>query len=46
MLDGDVMDMVEVKLVSFNFQYVYIYSVSWGLDDDGKIVDGLVFFIW
>lgn len=40
MLDGIVIDVIEVSLIGFNFGYVDIYSVSWGLNDDGKIVEG------
>lgn len=42
MLDGDVIDVVEVLFFSFNLQYIDLYSLSWGFDDDGRIVDGLV----
>ncbi|CAG0891106.1 unnamed protein product, partial [Darwinula stevensoni] len=40
MLDGDVTDAVEAQSLSLNRQYIDIYSVSWGPDDDGKTVDG------
>lgn len=40
MLDGDVIDVVEAKFLGIRFNYIDIYSVSWGSDDDGKIVDG------
>lgn len=40
MLDGDVTDAVEARSLSYNSQYIDIYSASWGPDDDGKTVDG------
>lgn len=40
MLDGDVTDAVEAQSLSLNRQYIDIYSVSWGPDDDGQTVDG------
>lgn len=33
MLDGDVTDLVEAKALSFNRDYIDIYSASWGPDD-------------
>lgn len=42
MLDGDVIDLVEVQFFSFRNNYIDIYSVFWGSDDDGRIVDGFV----
>lgn len=40
MLDGSVNDVVEAKALSFNPQYIDIYSASWGPEDDGKTFDG------
>lgn len=40
MLDGDVTDAIEARSLSYNSQYIDIYSASWGPDDDGKTVDG------
>jgi hypothetical protein len=40
MLDGEVTDLVEATALSFNRDYIDIYSASWGPDDDGKTVDG------
>jgi proprotein convertase subtilisin/kexin type 5 len=40
MLDGTVTDQVEARALSFNIQYIDIYSASWGPEDDGKTVDG------
>lgn len=37
MLDGLVIDEVEVKVLGFNCDYIDIFSVFWGLKDDGKI---------
>lgn len=45
MLDGDVFDVVEVVFLSFNRIYIDIYSVFWGLDDDGRVVDGSGFLV-
>lgn len=45
MLDGDVIDVIEVWLLGFNKDFIDIYSSSWGLDDDGRIVDGLGFMV-
>ena len=33
-------DEVEAAALSFNNQYIDIYSASWGPPDDGKTVDG------
>ena len=40
MLDGDVTDFVEATALSYNRDYIDIYSASWGPDDDGQTVDG------
>ena len=40
MLDGEVTDLVEATALSYNRDYIDIYSASWGPDDDGKTVDG------
>ena len=37
---GEVTDLVEASALSFNRDYIDIYSASWGPDDDGKTVDG------
>ena len=34
------MSVDEAKALSFNTQYVDIYTSSWGPDDDGKLVEG------
>ena len=40
MLDGDITDAVESISLSYNPQYIDIYSCSWGPDDDGRTVEG------
>lgn len=40
MLDGRVTDSIEARSVGFNNNYVEIYSVSWGPDDNGHTIDG------
>jgi len=40
MLDGIVTDLLEAEAVTYNNQYVDIYSASWGPTDDGKTVEG------
>lgn len=45
MLDGDVIDVIEVWSLSLERDYIDIYSSSWGLDDDGSIVDGFGFMV-
>ncbi|EDQ92387.1 uncharacterized protein MONBRDRAFT_30798 [Monosiga brevicollis MX1] len=40
MLDGPVLDSVEGASLSFNPQYVDIYSASWGPSDDGRTMEG------
>ena len=40
MLDGKVTDRVEAKSLSYNRDYIDIYSSSWGPEDDGKTVEG------
>lgn len=40
MLDGDVTDQVESRALGFRRDYIDIYSISWGPDDDGVTVDG------
>jgi len=39
MLDGPVTDLLEAEAISFNRQYVDIYSASWGPPDDGKTME-------
>lgn len=45
MLDGWVIDYFEVFVIVFNYIYVDVYSVFWGLNDDGKIVEGFGFLV-
>ena len=40
MLDGHVTDSIEAHSLSFNVNYIDIYSASWGPDDFGKDLDG------
>lgn len=40
MLDGAVTDLLEAEAVTYNNQYVDIYSASWGPTDDGKTMEG------
>lgn len=40
MLDGPVTDLLEAEAVTYNNQYVDIYSASWGPTDDGKTMEG------
>jgi hypothetical protein len=40
MLDGPVTDVLEAEAVTYNNQYVDIYSASWGPTDDGKTMEG------
>lgn len=40
MLDGEVTDAIEARSLKFRSNYIDIYSVSWGPEDDGKTVDG------
>lgn len=39
-LDGQILDVLEAKAISFNRDYIDIYSASWGPDDNGRTVDG------
>ena len=39
MLDGPVTDSLEAKALSYNRDYVDIYSASWGPKDDGKTME-------
>ena len=39
-LDGNIMDVLEAKALSFNRNHIDIYSASWGPDDNGQTVDG------
>ncbi|TRY70805.1 hypothetical protein TCAL_01234 [Tigriopus californicus] len=39
-LDGPIVDMLEAKALSYNRDYIDIYSASWGPDDNGETVDG------
>lgn len=40
MLDGWITDRVEAESLSFNRNYIDIYSGSWGPDDTGLIYEG------
>lgn len=40
LLDGKVTDRLEAEALSFNSNYIDIFSASWGPLDDGKTVDG------
>jgi len=40
MLDGSVTDLLEAEAVTYNNQYVDVYSASWGPTDDGKTMEG------
>jgi furin len=40
MLDGAVTDLLEAEAVTYNNQYIDIYSASWGPTDDGKTMEG------
>uniref|UniRef100_A0A8D3DF75 SPC3 n=1 Tax=Scophthalmus maximus TaxID=52904 RepID=A0A8D3DF75_SCOMX len=40
MLDGDVTDITEAQSLSFRPQYIDIYLVSWGPEDDGATLEG------
>ena len=40
MFDGPVIDAIEASSFSHNPQNVDIYSVSWGPDDTGAVLDG------
>ncbi|CAG5112178.1 Oidioi.mRNA.OKI2018_I69.chr2.g6421.t1.cds [Oikopleura dioica] len=40
MLDGEVTDAIEARSLKYRNDYIDIYSVSWGPEDDGKTVDG------
>ena len=39
-LDGNLLDVLEARAISFNRDHIDIYSASWGPDDDGMTVDG------
>ena len=39
-LDGNILDVLEARAISFNRDHIDIYSASWGPDDDGRTVDG------
>ena len=39
-LDGNILDVLEAKALSFNRDHIDIFSASWGPDDDGRTVDG------
>ena len=39
-LDGQILDLLEARALSFNRNYIDIFSASWGPDDNGKTVDG------
>ncbi|XP_054160266.1 neuroendocrine convertase 1-like [Oppia nitens] len=39
-LDGEVSDVIEAMSLCFNYNYIDIYSSSWGPSDDGMTVDG------
>lgn len=40
LLDGKITDRLEAEALSFNSNYIDIFSASWGPLDDGKTVDG------
>ncbi|KAL5252788.1 hypothetical protein ACHWQZ_G015527 [Mnemiopsis leidyi] len=40
MLDGRITDEIECNSLGFKRNYIDIYSISWGPDDDGRTVDG------
>jgi furin len=40
MLDGQITDLLEAEAVTYNNQYIDIYSASWGPTDDGKTIEG------
>lgn len=39
-LDGNIMDVLEAKALSFNRDHIDVYSASWGPDDNGQTIDG------
>ena len=39
-LDGNILDALEARALSFNRNHIDIYSASWGPDDNGQTVDG------
>ena len=39
-LDGNILDALEAKALSFNRSHIDIYSASWGPDDNGQTIDG------
>jgi hypothetical protein len=39
-LDGNILDALEARALSFNRDHIDIYSASWGPDDNGQTVDG------
>jgi len=40
MFDDPFTDAIEAASFSYKPQYIQIYSVSWGPDDNGRTVDG------
>jgi len=40
MLDGSITDLLEAEAVTYNNQYIDIYSASWGPTDDGRTMEG------
>ena len=40
MLDGDITDLVESQSIRHAQDYIDIYSISWGPEDDGVTLDG------
>lgn len=40
MLDGVITDSIEAHSLSFNMNYIDIYSASWGPEDLGNDLDG------
>ena len=40
MLDGRITDEIECNSLGFKRNYIDIYSISWGPDDDGRTLDG------
>lgn len=41
MLDGRIIDLIEVNVLGFKCDYIDIKSVFWGFKDDGKMFGGL-----
>lgn len=45
MLDGEVYDFIEVKVLNYKNQFIDVMSVFWGFRDDGMIMEGSGFVI-